>query len=179
MTQRKRQISSIFLMLCFIAPIGLTYAVLKLKQWQVREQIEHEIMLGIDKGELLQLTFSKTDAADLEWEHDREFMFEGQSYDVVEKEETTDSITYHVWWDKVETKIKNQLAELVSKALNQDEKQQQNQNQLQDFFKTLFHSQSAEHPFEFSIVSNQNFWTTVSVYSSLSWSPPVPPPIVG
>lgn len=179
MTQRKRQISSILLMLCFIAPLGLTFAVLKLRQWQVREQIEHEILLGMDKGELLQLTFSKADAAELEWEHDREFMFEGQSYDVVEKEETADSITYHVWWDKIETKIKNQLAELVSIALNQDEEHQQNQNQLQDFLKTLFHSKNAEHTVEFSIVSNQDFSITVPVYTSLSWSPPVPPPIVG
>lgn len=179
MTQRKRQISSILLMLCFIAPIGLTFAVLKMRQWQVREQIEHEILLGIDKGELLQLTFSKTEAADLEWEHEREFMFEGQSYDVVDKEETADSITYHVWWDKIETKIKNQLAELATMALDQDQQQQQNQNQLQNFFKTLFFDGTINLAYDFPIISQKNFSDINLDYISLSWSPPVPPPIVG
>ena len=31
---------------------------LKLKQWKLREDIEHQILLGVDKGELIQLTFT-------------------------------------------------------------------------------------------------------------------------
>lgn len=177
MTQRSRKISSFLLLLCFVAPLGLTFSILKVKQWQVREQIERDILQGIDKGELVQFTFSKLESEELDWEHEREFMFKGQSYDVVEQEIKGDSITYYVWWDKVETKIKNQLAELVAMAMNQDTEQQQNQNQLEKLFKSVYWASSSVET-ERILLREQSIVAPVfETYASLQWAPPVPPPL--
>lgn len=148
-----------------------------MKQWQVREEIEQQILKGIDKGELMTFTFSKSEAAELEWEHDREFEFNGQSYDVVHQEDKVDSITYHVWWDKIESRIKSQLAELVSIALNKDEQQKQNQNQLERFLKGLYHADNTFQEPLSSEFQEVKFKVFVNDYRSLQWSPPVPPPI--
>lgn len=177
MKQRSRKISSFLLLMCFIAPLGFTFTILKVKQWQVREQIEREILQGMDKGELVQFTFSKAEAEALDWEHEREFMYNGQSYDVVEQEEVGDSVTYYVWWDKVETKIKNQLAELVAMAMNQDADQQQNQNQLEKLLKSLHYNGGAPEEQPFISVENNLFNEYINSYTSLRWAPPVPPPL--
>lgn len=163
--------------MCFIAPIGLTYAVLKMKQWQVRDQVEQQILQGVDKGELVELTFTMEESANLKWEHDREFEYKGQSYDVVEKEVYEDSVTYYVWWDKIETRIKSQLSELVAKALNQDEDQQQNQDELNQLLKNLIHfpKVNLESPKVQDL--HRQYGQLFSFYKPLSWAPPVPPPL--
>jgi len=177
MAQRSKQIKALLLLCCFIAPMGLTYAVLKLRQWKVREDVEQQILQGFDKGELLELQFTLEEAEALDWEHEGEFEYKGQSYDVVSQEVQGDNIIYYVWWDKIETQIKNQLAQLVSKALNQDEEQQENQNELIQLLKNICHNT------EYSAFSNPInvekvlFRSIEQHYSSLDWAPPVPPPI--
>lgn len=151
--------------------------VLRLKQWQVREEIEQQILMGMDKGELVELTFSLEDSKKLDWEHEREFEFEGQSYDIVESEVKGDSITYFVWWDKVETKIKHQLAELVSMAMNDDEQNQENQEKIDHLFKTLYYSSDFTGEAESFISKSIKLNFLGNRYLSLDWAPPVPPPL--
>lgn len=177
MKQGSKRFIAITLLLCFIAPVGLTYMVLKLKQWQVREEIEQQILVGMDKGELVELTFSLEDSKKLDWEHEREFEFEGQSYDIVESEVKGDSITYFVWWDKVETKIKHQLAELVSMAMNDDEQNQENQEKIDHLFKTLYYSSDFTGEAESFISKSIKLNFLSNRYLSLAWAPPVPPPL--
>ena len=177
MRQRSKSLVALLLLLCFTAPIGLTYAVLKWKQWQVKENIEQQILIGMDKGELLELTFSIEDSKKLDWEHEREFVFEKQSYDVVESKIEGDSITYFVWWDKVETKIKHQMAELVSLAMNHDQQNQENQNRIENFFKTLYPSGLVLFQPETTEIVSINIDFIALNYCSPDWAPPVPPPL--
>ncbi|WP_305983003.1 hypothetical protein [Roseivirga thermotolerans] len=177
MATRTRQFISVALLMCFLAPLGLSYAMLKLKQWKLREDIEHQILLGVDKGELIQLTFTAEQAATLKWEHEREFEYQGQSYDVVEKEEFDGKIIYHVWWDKAETKIKYQLDRLVAMAMKHDPDQQHNQVQIERFLKGLYHSVIvSDLPIGFGFHIHEAMQAPV-FYRSICWSPPVPPPI--
>lgn len=177
MAQQFRKIKALFLLMCFIAPMGLTYAVLKMKQWQVREQVEQQILQGVDKGELVELTFTLEESAGLKWEHDREFEYKGQSYDVVEKEVHEDSVTYYVWWDKIETRIKSQLADLVAKALNQDEDQQQNQDELSQLLKNLIKNAKVNINSPTVHDHKRQYGQFITFYDPLSWAPPVPPPL--
>jgi len=176
MTQRSRQISILALLFCFLAPIGFTYVVLKMRQHKVKEQVKREIIKGIDKGELLELTFSLKTSESLDWEHEREFEYLGQSYDVVEKKIEGDSITYSVWWDKVETKIKNQLTLLVSKAMSNDKPQKENQQRLDHFFKSLYSSTDYWQSENLIIRAKLKSSEVFSKYMSLMMAPPVPPP---
>lgn len=165
------------MLLLFVAPLGLTFSILKVKQWQVREQIKQEILLGMDKGELVQFSFSKQESDELDWEHEREFMYNGQSYDVVEKEVKGDSITYYVWWDKVETRIKTQLAELVAIAMNSDGEQQSNQNQLDKLLKSVYWKNLTLELTNEEAEGTINVGPVLQQYNSLQWAPPVPPPL--
>ncbi|WP_420388078.1 hypothetical protein [Roseivirga sp.] len=177
MTQRSREITAALFLLCFLAPLGLTYGLLKVKQWKVKTEVEQQILQGIDKGELLELTFSLEEAANLDWEHEREFEYQGQSYDVVDKVVKDGYVTYQVWWDKIETRIKNQLAQLVSRALSQDEQQQGNQDNLERLLKAVYY-QNSENPVQVAGQSEQvRFHSFSQGYKSMEWAPPVPPPI--
>lgn len=177
MIQRSREITSILLLLCFLAPLVLTFSLLKVKQWKVKAEVEQQILQGIDKGELLELTFSLEEAASLDWEHEREFEYNGQSYDVVEEVVRDGYVTYHVWWDKIETKIKNQLTQLVSRALNQDEEQQGNQDNLERLFKSVYYQNSVYNIQVTGISEPVIFHALSQGYESMEWAPPVPPPI--
>ena len=177
MAQRSRQLTALLLLYCFIAPIGLTYAVLKLRQYRVREDVEHQILQGFDKGELLELKFTLAEARSLEWEHEGEFEYNGQSYDVVNQEILGDSIVYYVWWDKIETQIKNQLAQLVAQALNQDEEQQENQEELIQLLKDIYYQTHFNTLSHFDNYVKSESRSYVQYYISPDWAPPVPPPI--
>ena len=73
------------------------------------------MLAGVDRSELVLLQFSKTDTKTLlQWEHDTEFEFQGQMFDVMEVSEKGDSVTYVCWPDKEETHLNQQLAQLVS-----------------------------------------------------------------
>lgn len=60
---------------------------------------------GYPADELVFLAFSRRDAMQLEWEHDTEFVFQGQWYDVVERTERTDSLLLWCRPDSAETRL--------------------------------------------------------------------------
>ena len=58
------------------------------------------MIAGIDKSELVLFKFSKEETTTkLNWKHAKEFEFNQQMYDVVEKQVSKDSIHYWCWWD--------------------------------------------------------------------------------
>jgi hypothetical protein len=64
------------------------------------------------------LKFSTQEAAEnLDWEHDAEFEYRGEMYDVIHATITADSATYWVWWDTEETQLNNELKLLVDQIL--------------------------------------------------------------
>lgn len=125
-----KKLFPIFLLLCLAAPFALTYSYLKVEKHQLKRSIKHQIIDGINKSELVLLRFSKKEIKEkLEWEHSKEFEYEGEMYDVVEKVETTDSVSYWCWWDYEETRLNKQLAGILIATWHQN-KTQQNHNDL-------------------------------------------------
>ena len=152
----------------YILLISLTATILTAVGWlayhreMVREQLEHELYLTADESKLVTLTFSVSDSkTELEWEHDREFEYKGQMYDVVSSKSTTDSITYIVIWDRAETKIKKQLAVLLDRSLQDDPEHQSTQQQLQSFLTSLF----AEQLFEWHAINPSELKKGKTLYS--------------
>ena len=96
----------------------VTYLWLNLQKKQVKREVKWEIIEGIDRSELVLIQLSKSEVEEkLEWEHSKEFEFEGEMYDVVEFEETPDSIKYWCWWDHEETALNKNLADVVNNLL--------------------------------------------------------------
>ena len=165
------------LLMSLTAPILTAVGWLAYHREMVREQLEHELYLTADESELVTLTFSVSDSkTQLEWEHDREFEYQGQMYDVVSSKSTTDSITYVVIWDRAETKIKAQLATLLDRSVQDDPEHQSTRQQLQSFLTSLF----AEQLFEWHAINASELKQGKTLYGEKHFNSyqkvPSPPP---
>lgn len=106
---------SYLLLLSFIIPFWGAFSVLLYQKNQHRIEIKQKIKAGLIPEELTLLTFSKADAETLlHWQHNKEFEFNGQMYDVVERGQSGDSLWFLSYWDHHETKIKRSLDRLIS-----------------------------------------------------------------
>jgi hypothetical protein len=114
-----KQLFSILLICSLIGPYLGISLYLKHEKRMLKREIKHQIIEGIDKSELVELTFTLADAeTKLRWEHSQEFEYNGEMYDVVESKTIDGKVTYWCWWDNEETSLNKQLNQLLARALN-------------------------------------------------------------
>ncbi len=153
-------------------------SILTYQQEKVRHEVKEMIISGLSADDLTKLKFHKDDAHEkLEWEHEKEFKFQGEKYDVVQTSVTDDSITYYCWWDHEETAIEQQLADSLQKALSNDLESQKGKRTLISYLKVDYQSPDgillAHCPFSFQ----QDFHTNyIRSHTSILSTPPTPPP---
>lgn len=178
METRYRKFWVVLLMVCFISPLCLNYAFLKLRQYKIKEQVQHKLLQEVEPSELVTLRFTAEEAKEqLDWEHSREFEYKGQMYDVVSKAVKGDTIIYTVWWDKAETKIKNELKRVLAGFLQRDMSRQPFQEQLSYFYKHLqCLSIASWHLTKEGIDQVFTFQMPYLYHEKVDFSPPVPPP---
>ncbi|HPE86510.1 MAG: hypothetical protein PHU97_07755 [Bacteroidales bacterium] len=173
----KNSIVAIVLIILLEIPFSGSILWLHQKKHQIRKQVKKEIIAGIDPEKLIQLKFSLpvTDPG-LKWIHNKEFEYKGEMYDIVSVQNNGDSIVYLCWWDHQETVLNRQLGKLVKKALNNEPGNTRTQEQLTNYFVSLyFHEQQQYKPDTFS--DNPSGFRELSVlYHRLSPAPPTPPP---
>lgn len=160
------------------APWVGSFTWLEFKKHQVQEEIRLRIQEGVGKRELTVLQFSSIETMLLlRWEHEKEFEYKGEMYDVVLSKEKGDSIIFFCLKDHKETSINQQIKLLVSIAIGQDQQQRENQKRLTWFSKSLYHallfSWSLPYPDNHSKKGNTPY---SSNYSSIHIPPPFPPP---
>ncbi|MGH1433377.1 MAG: hypothetical protein ACRBG0_02855 [Lewinella sp.] len=172
----KGKAASIFLFFCLVAPIVLTFGYLHYQKEQTRRKVEREIINSGDENGLVLLKFTEKESQTLlRWEHSREFEFDGQMYDIVKTEEKGDTTYYWCWWDEAETKLNQQLEELLVSSRNQQPSQHSQQEKLIDFFKSLY----CIYPLTWGARTFQSVRIPYSYecrYRSITHPPPVPPP---
>ncbi|MQP53372.1 MULTISPECIES: hypothetical protein [unclassified Flavobacterium] len=135
----KKQIISIFLLLLLIAPAVVTYTWIQQRKRAVKKEVKWKMIAGIDKSELVLLKFSKEEiTTKLNWKHAKEFEFNHQMYDVVEKQVSKDSIQYWCWWDFKETKLSKQLDDLLAGVFQKDSQSKEKQNKIYSFYKSIY-----------------------------------------
>lgn len=135
----KGKLLGILLILCFVAPVATTSIVLQIQKKQVKKEVKRKLIQGINKSELVLLTFSEEEKnTKLKWKHAKEFECDGEMYDVVETKVVGDSTHYWVWWDDEETKLNHQLDDLVFLAFGNHPKKQEHQQRFSQFFKSLY-----------------------------------------
>ncbi len=89
------------------------------------------------EAELAVFTFSISDLNKIEWEEKgKEFWLNGNIYDVVKKQETADSITFHCINDRQEKSLFANLEELINRQMNSDA--QSNNTSLKKFQSDYF-----------------------------------------
>ena len=122
-----------------IAPAVVTYSWLQQRKRVVKKEVKWKMIVGIDKSELVLLKFSKAEmASKLKWKHAKEFEFNNQMYDIVDKVVSKDSIQYWCWWDFKETKLNKQLDDLLVGVYENDSESEEKQNLVYKFYKSVY-----------------------------------------
>lgn len=155
----------------------VTYVYLSHQKKQLKREVKWEIIDGIDKSELVMIHLSKVEAKErLEWEHSKEFEFQEEMYDVVEYEETADSVKYWCWWDHEETALNKNLTEVVNNLLGNHPDKKEKEQKLISFYQTLFSEKSFQwKALKFTQISNPI--TDYRFISKIHINPiPTPPP---
>ncbi|MFH0756439.1 MAG: hypothetical protein V2B15_04040 [Bacteroidota bacterium] len=141
--------------------------------------MKRQIIAGIDREELVLLKFTEEESRTrLQWKHSKEFEYNKQMYDIVKTEIKGDTSYYWCWLDSKETKLNEQLDELLNAALRKDPGKKENQERLANFYKSLFCEQLADwhlHAFQ----TEQSLFSYYFNYLTISFPPPVPPPKMG
>jgi len=88
-------------------------------------------------GEMITLTFTTIEYASLKWEHDHEFEFKGEMYDIIEQELKGDAIILHCIHDKKETSINKAIVKFISGFFNANPLHDQQLIAFTDFAKQL------------------------------------------
>lgn len=165
------------LLFIFATSAFVPYSWLQYQKKLVKKQVKRHIMAGLDRQDLVLLKFTEAEAqAKLRWEHAREFEYEGQMFDVVEREIRGDTLFYWCWWDSEETMLNKELSALAARVWRKDARHQQQQQRLTWFFESLFCADilSWQMPVFRTGDALLGFW--FSAYSFFNLPPPVPPP---
>jgi hypothetical protein len=171
-----RKTAGLALFLCFVAPLVVTFTVLQVQKKMVRKEIKHRMIAGLQPEELVLLKFTAAEAEQqLRWEHDREFEYREQMYDIVTQQTIGDTTYYRCWLDDRETQLNKQLDALVAEIWGHHPQQKEKQEKLTDFFKKLYF----QHNGDFLVCSTplQQYFPSPGKGNTLwYYSPPVPPP---
>ena len=172
-----KKLLSISLLIIIAIATLFPFAYLKMERKAIKKAIKHKIIAGIDKEELVLLVFDKDEVdQQVKWKHSKEFQYKGEMYDIVEKEIKEDKIHYWVWWDKEETALNQKLANLVQQNFAQNPFQNNKNQVIIHFFKTLYFSEKVT--ISLGDFNKKVFHFTPYSKSFFSWqqSPITPPP---
>jgi len=169
------RIQSISLLIALIAPLFLAIGWVKLDLVTHQKKVKKEIKEGIESSErITELTFSLEETkTKLNWEHDREFEFQGQMYDILESHLEGDSITYLVYADHEETKMKGLLTKLLKEGFGEEEEDASVQKIN---FLLFFQLSSSEEKSLLNFDLDLNSSIRNSIYQSPYLGNPCPPP---
>jgi len=168
------------LLVSLTAPFLGTYFFLHYNTNKIRKEIAGMILSGLDKKDLVVLKFTREETETrLNWKHAGEFEYSSQMYDIVEKHQDGDTVWYYCYQDHKETRLNNEMKRLVTRAAGKDPCQKSQTEKIVNFFKTDYQLDI----FNWKPYSPQttifNFSFLIFNYSSLSLSPPAPPPKLG
>lgn len=135
---KNRKIAISFLV-ALLLPSLVLLVVLKTEKFIVQKQVEAKIRTDLNLDELIRLKFSYGDVLNqLEWEHSREFRFNGEMYDVVEQCEEKDSVVFWVYHDVKESVINRRIHQLLADELDTDSKQNKKKETVNKWAKKLY-----------------------------------------
>ncbi|MEZ4932225.1 MAG: hypothetical protein R2788_08920 [Saprospiraceae bacterium] len=173
----KNRIAILLLLVIGCPSIG-TRAFLLIRKSAIRQTVKKRILAGVERNELVQLTFAIKDLEVLlKWEHSREFEYRDEMYDLVESETCGDSIRYWCIHDRAETEINRHLDSLTTKSTNSDPLSRKCLTQYFDFLKHIFSPQDQLKPIALFDCGEIRHHFLRNEYA-IQISPPTPPPEV-
>lgn len=154
-----------------LAPAIATYSWLQQYKKDVKKEVKRKMIAGIDKNQLDYFEFATQEInTKIRWEHAREFEYNSQMYDVVEKKTNGKKTLLWCWKDSEETILNQKLQKLFSFVFNHDSKSKDKENKLFSFYKTLYFQENFSwKPLTF-IINVSNFSFVKSLYHLLYYS---------
>lgn len=146
------------------------------QKYLVRKEVKQMMIQGISKERLELIMVTPKTKYQLDWEHDAEFEFRGEMFDVIYQESTGDTIRYWCWRDHKESNLNRELALLLDKHTNHQQSNQDNEPLLA-FFKSLYaevHDYISCCPNE--ALNPQPIFGYLGIYSTTSLDLSTPPP---
>lgn len=148
----------------------------QVEKFHIRKEVAEYLKKGISKDKLTLLKFTYAESkTKLKWEHSREFEYQNQMYDIVEIDYKNDSVYYWCWLDKEETEINNEIKKVAEFVIPVRSKDSNHNKSEKDPTQNLYCAVLTKEDI-FLNKKNLNFIDINSHYSSLHYSPLVPPP---
>ncbi len=131
---------SIFLLFVLAIPFAGAFGWFTGRLVLVRHEVAARLATDKHAGPLVKLTFAHDEARTmLEWEHSREFRYQGEMYDVARTDEATDSITYWCHHDVKETSLRREISKWIARTFGgRDNGTPAPVRQLVHFFATIY-----------------------------------------
>lgn len=142
---------SLILVFSLFLPWGISQWYSGVVKHQIKKQVKQSIAAGLKKSELHFLKFSKSEIDEkVNWKHDGEFEFNGFMYDIVERDQSSDSLLFWCWLDKVETELNIKVKKLTELAFGENQQHHENKQKVNQFYQNLFcsdiHNISIQEP---------------------------------
>lgn len=172
-----RQVITVLFICSLSVPFLGVFGWLSVEKYKLRKKVKHTIMEHVSNDELVSFTFKISDTSKLlRWEHDREFEYEGEMYDVVRRVYNYDQVTYHLWWDSKETELNQKLDNLTAALMNNSPSKERSTQQLSLFVSNLFLEElpCMEYPEIFEETTDKFYFSNSYISNCLSI--PSPPP---
>ncbi len=172
----KSKIAGIAMIFLLVVPTMSALTYLHYQKSLVRKEVRERLSEGTEHEDLVLLALSDAEIRnELQWEHDDEFEYRGQMYDVVETESLGDTTYYLCWKDHEETELKEHINELIAKALiNNTHNKKYNDTNIQ-FIKKLYCTNFNEFSPGMQ-GQTAGFIASEDHFTGMNPVPPVPPP---
>ncbi len=136
----KSTLISISLFLTLLMPLIALNLWFQYQKKQIRRQVKHQIIDQVDREDLVRFEFSEEEIeTKLEWKHSKEFRYQGEMYDVVERIPTENGYIFYCWWDNKETNLYKKLDRLLADYLGGNSERNQNKLSFFRILKLLYH----------------------------------------
>jgi hypothetical protein len=143
----KKYVSLLMLVLMFFHG-SLELFILKIFQAQHREEINKLIDEDLSEDELVLFNFSKDNfekgLKHIEWVEEHEFRIEGEMYDIVRKEITSDSVYLYCYHDKKESKLYSGILKIFDRLPGNEASNTRNLAVINNLLSEFYFSTSIE-----------------------------------
>ncbi len=175
------RVFAILLLIVLLIPLAGGHLLFKLRQWQIKEQIEERMKQGIPQEDLVLVQIPKAWEENghpgFQWIEENEFRYNKQMYDIVESEERGDTTYYYCIQDDRETALYKELAKRTKSKMNHDPTSQQQREHLTKLLTHLYFAakplQPSFQPISSEAQSKYNF-----ICKTWQEAPPSPPPCI-
>tara|TARA_R100000005_G_scaffold96660_1_gene85670 strand:- start:19180 stop:19638 length:459 start_codon:yes stop_codon:yes gene_type:complete len=129
--------------------------------------------------EMVHLAFTEAQIkTDLRWEHDREFEYRGQMYDIISSEIKGDTTYFYAYWDKLESIINHKLNELITLHLGGEADEKDESQLVVSLLKALYIHPNQDAAKILEKIDPVKFLEIKAIYNSTLQGIDGPPPRV-